>query len=582
MANFIESHRTHHGYKTEILTGESQLDPKFLCPLCKCLLKKPVQNLCGHRFCAECLREVTSKNEDVICPACEGEDEVIEDESLLSIGKVFPDVALIRDMAKLDVTCPHSNCQWSGKFGEMQKHEDVCPQKPCEHPQCKGTHPQVCCPNKKDRCQSCGLQMTLKQLQSTHPSECPKACVTCSICESVMLRENFSTHLQQSGNCGSALELCAFGCTEPIEKDLYDKHKCESAHIHLDKLRVELEELTVTEGESSQEVPEDIKEKLRLMATSMNDLDDKIGNLKCKVQRLNTNHVEDSGIGSSIFSTLGAEGGGEASLVSAVEPRQRGMDGVDGNSVANSLQLPNSTPLNQLKSSLQVIDNKVATFEGIMAVLDNEVEKCSKQLENFERERRRERERIDVQERNIKSLERAIALKDVALAEQDLRIQALELAYFDGTMIWKIDNFARRREDAIRGRVTSMYSPCFYTSRTGYKLCCRIYLNGDGMGKGSHVSLFFVVMRGQNDSLLRWPFQQKVTFMMIDQNNREHVLDAFRPDPTSSSFKRPTSEMNIASGCPLFCPLSHLQDSRHAYVKDDTMFIRIIVDCSGL
>ncbi|XP_013403705.1 TNF receptor-associated factor 6-B-like [Lingula anatina] len=95
-------------------------------------------------------------------------------------------------MAELEVTCPHSNCQWSGKFGVLQQHEKACPHKPCEHPQCKGSHPQGSCPNKKDHCQSCGLMVTLRQLQSTHPSECPKACVPCPICESVMLRENVS------------------------------------------------------------------------------------------------------------------------------------------------------------------------------------------------------------------------------------------------------------------------------------------------------------------------------------------------------------------------------------------------------
>lgn len=41
-------------------------------------------------------------------------------------------------------------------------------------------------------------------------------------------------------------------------------------------------------------------------------------------------------------------------------------------------------------------------------------------------------------------------------------------------------------------------------------MCLRIYLNGDGTGRGTHLSLFFVVMRGPHDALLRWPFNQKV------------------------------------------------------------------------
>ena len=111
-------------------------------------------------------------------------------------------------------------------------------------------------------------------------------------------------------------------------------------------------------------------------------------------------------------------------------------------------------------------------------------------------------------------------------------------------------------------------------------MCARIYLNGDGMGRGQYISLFFVVMRGEYDALLRWPFRQKVTMMLLDQNHVEHVIDAFKPDPTSSSFKRPMSAMNIASGCPMFCPLADLD--KYAYIKDDTMFVKIIVDTSEI
>lgn len=74
----------------------------------------------------------------------------------------------------------------------------------------------------------------------------------------------------------------------------------------------------------------------------------------------------------------------------------------------------------------------------------------------------------------------------------------------------------------------------------------------------------------------------QVTLMFIDQNGREHVVDAFRPDPTSSSFKRPTTEMNIASGCPLLMPLTTLDTQNNAYVKDNTAFIKIIVNCEDL
>lgn len=50
----------------------------------------------------------------------------------------------------------------------------------------------------------------------------------------------------------------------------------------------------------------------------------------------------------------------------------------------------------------------------------------------------------------------------------------------------------------------------FYTAKYGYKLCLRLYLNGDGTGKRTHLSLFIVIMKGEYDALLPWPFRNKV------------------------------------------------------------------------
>ncbi|XP_046855204.1 TNF receptor-associated factor 3-like [Xenia sp. Carnegie-2017] len=88
---------------------------------------------------------------------------------------------------------------------------------------------------------------------------------------------------------------------------------------------------------------------------------------------------------------------------------------------------------------------------------------------------------------------------------------------FNGTLLWKIDNFNRKRQDAINGIKTALYSPPFYSSQYGYKMCGKIYMNGDGFGKGTHLSLFFIVMKGDYDALQTWPFQKKITMMLMDQ-----------------------------------------------------------------
>lgn len=162
------------------------------------------------------------------------------------------------------------------------------------------------------------------------------------------------------------------------------------------------------------------------------------------------------------------------------------------------------------------------------------------------------------------------------------QLRELETSTYDGVFIWKVSDFTQKHAEAVTGRSISIYSAPFYTSKRGYKMCARLYPNGDGMGKGSHLSLFFVVMRGDFDALLQWPFKQRVTFALINQLGGEHVTDSFRPDPNSSSFKKPTSAMNIASGCPLFLRLDMLQNPNSGYLRDDTLFIRIVVETTDL
>lgn len=122
-----------------------------------------------------------------------------------------------------------------------------------------------------------------------------------------------------------------------------------------------------------------------------------------------------------------------------------------------------------------------------------------------------------------------------------------------------------------------MFADC----RTGYKMCLRVYLNGDGIGRGTHLSIFFVVMRGQYDALLPWPFRQKISLFLLNQCGNAHITDAFQPDTNSSSFRRPTTDMNIASGCPKFA-LHSVLDPGSDFLREDKIFIRAVVDTRSL
>ncbi|NXU69753.1 TRAF1 factor, partial [Horornis vulcanius] len=244
------------------------------------------------------------------------------------------------------------------------------------------------------------------------------------------------------------------------------------------------------------------------------------------------------------------------------------------------LSLRNGSVLQQLmrEKVISELENKLNVFENIVAVLNKEVESSNLEILAFRRQSELDQNIIRGLELKIAELHRCLTQKDAGLSSLHKSLLFSEQASYDGIFLWKITEVARKLQDSVTGRAVSLYSPAFYTAKYGYKVCLRVYLNGDGTGKGTHLSLFFVVMKGDYDALLPWPFRHKVTLMLLDQNNREHIIDAFRPDLASASFQRPVTDMNVASGCPTFLPLAKLQSPKHAYVKEDTLFLKCIIE----
>ena len=242
----------------------------------------------------------------------------------------------------------------------------------------------------------------------------------------------------------------------------------------------------------------------------------------------------------------------------------------------DNIQKQFKTKVDLLDQHMRLMTEKCIKFEETISMQDVRMKQLESELSQY---RLNGGTNVGLHQQ-FTAQDRVLASHDMKLAEHGLRLDMIDCKNTNGVLLWKITDMRRRRRDAVSGKTPSVYSQPFYTSPNGYKMCARLYLNGDGMGRGTHLSLFFVIMRGEYDSLLPWPFRQKVTLVLIDQQGGSHVSDTFRPDPTSSSFQRPRNEMNVASGCPLFVPLATLDSN--GYVKDDTLFIKIAVDITNV
>ena len=107
---------------------------------------------------------------------------------------------------------------------------------------------------------------------------------------------------------------------------------------------------------------------------------------------------------------------------------------------------------------------------------------------------------------------------DDALKAQDKRVGDLEkIAH--SQLIWRIEDFNRKLKEAKAGNNDTLFSPTFTTSKHGYRLCASVCLNGDGKGKGTHMSVFISVLKG--NELFSWTIQSRSGYADTTQNTEK-------------------------------------------------------------
>ncbi|KAM3911258.1 TNF receptor-associated factor 1 [Leptodactylus fuscus] len=515
------------GYPTSICDHEP--GTKYLCCKCKLVLKMALQTLCGHRYCSSCLAWMVRSCESPICPRCEEEPSSVTADSYLAEDKAFSDAAINKEISELGVHCLMTGCKWSGVLREYEDHQAVCDFALIRcHTGCGETiqrrfladHLQSDCPNNSVRCPSVSERISRHQSENNNG-------------ENIFSEDPRSQKSDQSKDktpppASTHCRFAALGCSYRGSRAQVRDHEMSAVALHMSLVLPVLLQ---------------VRSSVSASALVTNGFCDRNG--------------ADWKLSPSVYN-------GESVQEIATDFGHHNGD-VSGS---------------DLISRICALETRIQVAENIIMVMNREIDSSSAKLTSALEQIKQEQCTVRACEAKIADLRCTIAKKDIEMNDLHVQMANLEQTSYDGIFLWKISDLTRKCQDASTGRTVSLYSPAFYTARYGYKVSLRVYLNGDGAGRGTHISLFFTIMRGEYDALLSWPFKHKVTFMLLDQSNREHIIDAFRPDTMSISFQRPVSDINIASGCPLFCPLSKLQPARSSYVRDDTMFIRCIIDTS--
>ena len=118
---------------------------------------------------------------------------------------------------------------------------------------------------------------------------------------------------------------------------------------------------------------------------------------------------------------------------------------------------------------------------------------------------------------------------------------------------------------------TSYISTPFYTHKKGYKMRLEVYPNGLGDEVGTHVSIYFCLLKGEYDNDLAWPINIKMKVKILNWcKNDNHITEI------CSIFDSRITDSNkttVSGELPQFCTHSTLLTASEAtkYIKDDCM-----------
>lgn len=183
-----------------------------------------------------------------------------------------------------------------------------------------------------------------------------------------------------------------------------------------------------------------------------------------------------------------------------------------------------------------------------------------------------------VQLRNTQETTRKLEEKFEALQRQLAKKVDTDKEGGNKRFIWKVNPGP---PPSGRGNSTAVKeSNAFYTGCYGYKLKVRLSLDY----RLGPLSIVVVLMEGEYDGILPWPFSKKIAFTLIDQNEdlkeRKNITKYLSPNGHVQGtifFGRPGIQYSeLRSQISPFTSYGELQ-TRH-YFANETLFIQVDVE----
>nr|XP_023014720.1 TNF receptor-associated factor 6-B-like isoform X1 [Leptinotarsa decemlineata] len=177
-------------------------------------------------------------------------------------------------------------------------------------------------------------------------------------------------------------------------------------------------------------------------------------------------------------------------------------------------------------------------------------------------------------EKNV-FLEQKTREQDIIIANMSQQISSmtnLYQVYCNGCYLWYFTDFKNKINDMRQNPRLMHYSPGFYTSVNGYKLCIRLNLSPKN---NNYLSIHIHVMKTDHDQALDWPFSGRLMITVVHpEQSSKSIKETMMTHPELDAFKRPEEDINPTGfGFKEFVLVNELIDNN--YISNNHLLIKV-------
>ena len=158
--------------------------------------------------------------------------------------------------------------------------------------------------------------------------------------------------------------------------------------------------------------------------------------------------------------------------------------------------------------------------------------------------------------------------KQISKLTQDLTDVQIETSICPVEFV--INNFEKHKKDSDR-----WFSPPFYTQHKGYKMGLFVDANGFQKRKGTHISAFIYLIKGEFDDQLKWPFRGGFTIQLLNrEGDKGHIRETLNFDDHTRACVTSRILLGDCADTGKGCHFSHA-DLQPKYLKNDGLKLRV-------